>query len=95
MASIEDISAMKLAAITGRGSKKDFINLFFILDCFSLPEILEFYKQKFPDGSVFLVFKSLTYFEDAEIEPMPNMLKEISWGLVKKRIILKVKKHFP
>lgn len=95
LASIKDIAAMKLAAITGRGSKKDFIDLFFILRTYSLPEIFGFFREKFPDGSEFLVFKSLTYFEDAEIEPMPKMLEDVKWFEVKQAIIREVQRHFP
>lgn len=95
LASIEDISAMKLAAIVGRGSRKDFIDLFFILKRFSLPEILGYYSQKYPDGSEFLIFKSLTYFDDAELEPMPRMLNSTNWTVIKNEIIKQVKIHFP
>ena len=95
LASIEDIAAMKLAAITGRGSKKDFVDLYFILQKYSLLDIFEFYRSKFPDGSDFMVYKSLSYFEDAEIEPMPRMIKEVTWNEVKSRIISEVRAHFP
>ena len=59
MADKSDIAAMKLAAITGRGTKKDFIDLYFLLKYFTLAEMLTFYKQKYSDGSEFLVMKSL------------------------------------
>lgn len=95
LASIQDIAAMKLSAITGRGSRKDFIDLYFILQQFTLPQIFDFYKSKFPDGTDFLVFKSLTYFDDAEIEPMPKMLKQVNWDDIKNKIIKEVKIHFP
>ncbi len=62
MLSTKDIAAMKLSAIAGRGSKKDFIDLYFLLEKFSLAEILSFYTQKYHDGSAFMVQKSLTYF---------------------------------
>jgi len=95
LASIEDIAAMKLAAIVGRGSKKDFIDLFFLLQRYTLIQLLEFYNSKYPDGSDFLVYKSLTYFEDADIEPMPNMIQAIEWATVKKQIISEVRYNFP
>lgn len=93
LATIEDIAAMKLAAITGRGSKKDFIDLYFILQRFNLAEILEFYSEKYPDGSVFLVLRSIAYFDDAEEELMPKMLIDISWEEVKRAILLNLKKY--
>lgn len=95
LASISDIAAMKLAAIAGRGSRKDFIDLYFILEEYSLPEIFAFYEAKYPDGSNFMVYKSLLYFEDAEIQPMPKMLKNVNWNTIKNKIISEVKTHFP
>ena len=86
LATIQDIAAMKLNAIIGRGSKKDFIDLFFILKHYSLSEIFKFYDDKYHDGSSFLVLKSLTYFEDAEIEEMPYMFSDVTWQTVKDNI---------
>jgi hypothetical protein len=91
LASKTDIAAMKLAAITGRGTKKDFIDLFYLFNFFTLGQMLQFYQNKFPDGSEFLVIKSLTYFEDAEKENLPVMLKNIDWNEVKARIIMETK----
>jgi len=53
--------------------------------------MLAFYSQKYPNGSEFMVLKSLLYFDDAEIEPDPIMLIPISWNQVKERIINEVK----
>ena len=86
LATIEDIAAMKLNAIIGRGSKKDFIDLFFILKNYSLATIMEFYTKKYNDGSTFLVLKSLTYFEDADMEEMPFMFNNIDWQTIKGNI---------
>jgi len=87
LSSINDIAAMKLAAITGRGAKKDFIDLFFLLKKFSLGEMMEMYKNKYADGSAFMVLKSLIYFEDAEEDEMPEMLVPASWNSIKKTIL--------
>jgi hypothetical protein len=86
-----DIAAMKLNAIAGRGSKKDFIDLYFLLKEFSLAKLLSFYEKKYEDGSVFMVLKSLTYFEDADVQQQPKMFVEFNWELCKKTIIEKVK----
>jgi len=86
LAAIEDIAAMKLNAIIGRGSKKDFIDLYYILHQFDLAQLMSFYGQKFHDGSSFLVLKSLVYFEDAENEAMPWMFEDLSWEDVKTTI---------
>jgi len=86
IAGLKDISAMKLNAITGRGSKKDFIDLYFLLKKFSLKEMLEFYKEKYPSNSLFMVVKSLSYFEDAEKNDMPLMLENVNWEKIKNQI---------
>ncbi|HBS84985.1 MAG: hypothetical protein A2W91_07100 [Bacteroidetes bacterium GWF2_38_335] len=86
LAQIPDIAAMKLAAICNRGSKKDFFDLAALLDIYSLNQLLDFYKQKFHDGSDFLVLRSLTWFEDAESENNPELIKKITWKKVKEKI---------
>jgi len=86
LATIEDIAAMKLNAIIGRGSVKDFIDLFYILKQYSLSEILKFYDNKYHDGSIFLVLKSLAYFEDADKQEMPFMFSDIDWQTIKDNI---------
>ena len=62
LADKKDIAAMKLAAITGRGTRKDFIDLYFLLQVYSFSQILEFYKQKYHDGSVFFSFEKSVVF---------------------------------
>ncbi len=88
MASLEDIAAMKLDAITGRGSKKDFYDLFFLLKQYSIDELFSFYTEKYPHQTTFHVARSLTYFEDAEMQPNPVVFdKTITWEVVKQKII--------
>lgn len=91
LVSKKDIAAMKLNAIAGRGSKKDFIDVFQLLNEFTLTEMLTFYSQKYPNGSEFMVLKSMLYFDDAENEPDPLMIIPISWEEVKERIVLEVR----
>ncbi len=86
LASPVDIAAMKLSAIAGRGSKKDFIDLYLLLDHFTLREMMNFYLQKFPDGSEFLVLKSLMYFDDADSEAAPKMFVDLTWKEIKHQI---------
>lgn len=91
LAQMEDIAAMKLSAITGRGTKKDFVDISILLQYFSLKEMLEFYLQKYYDGSEFLVLKSLGYFEDAELDPEPVMLHKLDWQQTKANVISALK----
>ena len=86
LAALEDIVAMKLAAITNRGTKKDFIYMYFLLKEYSMEDILTFYKEKYPDGSTFLVLKSLIYFDDADKDEGPVMLEPIEWEDIKRFI---------
>ena len=81
---------MKITALIGRGTKKDFIDLAFLLDIFSLNEIFNFYEKKYPEASRFMAMKSIAYFDDAEQEPMPFMLKEKSWNDIKKQILKEI-----
>jgi predicted nucleotidyltransferase component of viral defense system len=91
IADIKDISAMKIAAISGRGTKRDFIDLYFILNSakiLSLEEILELYDKKFGllKQNRVHILKSLIYFDDAEQEPMPMMIKQVDWDKIKEKI---------
>lgn len=83
LASLNDIAAMKVSAIVNRGTKKDFIDLYTLLQSFTLDDILDMYSRKYSDGSLFIVMKSLTYFDDAETDPMPDVLSDITWESVK------------
>ena len=84
---------MKLNTIVGRGSIKDFIDLFFLMDYFTLNEMVHFYLQKYHDGSEFLVIKSLNYFDYADLEALPVMLKSAQWDDIKRKIHIEVEKY--
>jgi predicted nucleotidyltransferase component of viral defense system len=83
LASLEDIAAMKLNAIGRRGSKKDFFDVYFLLQRFSLAELLGCYEERFPKSSSFHILRSLNYFNDAESEQDPLMLQPTDWVEVK------------
>ena len=87
LASPKDIAAMKITAIEGRGTKKDFVDIYFLLKTYSLNNILDFYAQKYSDSSSFMAMKSLAYFEDAEEDPMPYMFVDVSWDEIKRSIL--------
>lgn len=95
LASDIDIACMKLQAISSRGSKKDFIDLFFLLKKYALGEILDAFDKKFSmvKYNRLHLLKSLVFFEDAESEPTPIMLADVSWDEVKKDIMQKVKDY--
>lgn len=92
LASPKDIAAMKVNAIEGRGTRKDFIDIYFLLQHYSLNEILGFYQEKYPEHSMFRALMSLSYFDDAEKQMMPKMFASFSWDEMKAYIIKEVEK---
>lgn len=84
IASIKDIAAMKLLAIADRGTKRDFFDLYFILQIFSLKQVLGFYNKKFnqPNNHYHLL-RSLTYFAEAENNPPLKEIKSAPWPQIK------------
>lgn len=92
LASIKDIAAMKLAAITNRGTKKDFIDIALIINQLGLSKMMKYYHEKYPDGMEMMVLRSLVYFEDAETQPDPVMLIPYNWGEIKNLIINETKR---
>lgn len=92
LASPKDIAALKTYAIQNRGSKKDFIDMYFLLQHFTLEEILDFYAQKYPNYSMFRTRMALTYFEDAENQEGPKMWMDVEWKTVKDTVSNEVRK---
>jgi len=88
IADVKDIAPMKVAAISDRGTKRDFIDLFFIVKIkkfLTLEEILKLYDKKFKvlKQNKFHILKSLSYFEDADKDEMPRMIENVDWQEVK------------
>jgi len=84
IASLEDLVAMKLLAVDQRGAKKDFVDIHALgAQGRSLAEMLDLFRRKFAVEDISRVLYSLSYFEDAEGDPMPKMLVNISWERVK------------
>jgi hypothetical protein len=93
LAHINDIAPMKLDAITGRGKKKDFFDLYFLLQLFTLPQLLTFYQAKYQHTTLFHVIRSINYFEEAEEEADPMVFdKKVTWATVKKTIVNEIRK---
>lgn len=94
IAHTKDIAAMKLSAIVGRGTKKDFVDIFFLSKKFGLKMIFSAGEEKFPDQPNFIMqaTRALLYFEDAEKDPMPRLLKQVPWPGIKKFFLTEVPK---
>jgi len=81
-----DIGCMKIDAISSRGMKRDFVDLFFICrEVISLKNLLSLFKRKYKsvNYNTMHILKSLVYFEDAENNPMPKMIVSTSWQEIK------------
>ena len=87
IASLDDLIGMKIEAISSRGKKRDFIDLFSIMKYknISITDAMFLYNEKYKDfnPSMIHALKSLTYFNDAENDPLPVMKTPIQWQEVK------------
>jgi hypothetical protein len=89
MASKADIAAMKVNAIAGNGTRvKDFVDIYYLLNDYSLVQIISFFKSKYQQQSDFHAIKSLTFFDDVDLADWPVLLadKQLKWPQVMKRI---------
>ncbi len=94
IAGIADIAAMKVNAIVNRGTRKDFIDMAWILRIHSLDVVMDWFLKKYEGSNVALAVRSLVYFADAEVEPMPQMLQPFDWEEAKDEIRTAVRSLF-
>lgn len=86
-ASLLDLAAMKLLAVAQRGSRKDFVDIDALLDHgLTLPAMLDAFQRKFGTASRMNALRGLVYFDDAEGEPMPDMLVPLDWRTLTDRL---------
>lgn len=93
IASIADIGLMKMDAILGRASRKDFHDLYAICQIIQLSDLLKLAPEKFPGVRDFeaQILKHLTYFKKADVEPPVPLLQDVSWETVKVYFLQQVK----
>jgi hypothetical protein len=85
----EDIAGMKVHAIIQSGKRlKDFIDIYFLLQYFSLGEMIDFFTKKYTYSNPLIALKALTYFDDIDenIDP-PKLLQPIPFSEIKERIL--------
>jgi hypothetical protein len=88
--SIDDVSAMKLFAVTKRGSKKDFFDIYRLCEDLGREKLFKNFADKYGEEKIWMMSMSLIYFEDAEKEEDPEILeKSLTWNKVKKYMIEK------
>lgn len=94
IAGLSDLSAMKFDAITKRGTKRDFIDIYFLSKKFSLKQLFEFYGKKYGnlDDKKLILKKALLYFDEADEDEMPEMIFPIVWKDIKNYFLSEVKK---
>ena len=98
LASIEDIAIMKLIAISQRGTKKDFFDLYYICNNFNITitDILNMLDKKYDENKINYahIIQSLAYFEDAEDENLPKAFIDYDWQKIKEYYIKEQKKIY-
>lgn len=90
LASLTEIAAMKLNAITGNGTRiKDFIDISFLSTKLSLNQMLSAYKEKYKSNSV-LPLKSMVFFNDINFNEPIKMAGEsrFEWKTIETRLQL-------
>ena len=90
---LDDIAPMKLDAITGRGRKKDFYDLYYLLKIYSVETLFNLFLEKYPHQTTYHVAKSMVYFNDAEADADPYVFdKKVTWTKVKNAIKDEIRK---
>ncbi|MEK7570673.1 MAG: nucleotidyl transferase AbiEii/AbiGii toxin family protein [Patescibacteria group bacterium] len=94
LSSVIDIACTKLVTVSMRGSKKDFIDIYVILQKVSLADLFQKLHEKYKNVGYNEphLLKSLVYFDDADVQPMPKMHISLEWETVKNFIVKEVKK---
>lgn len=85
LASVADIGLMKLDALVGRGSRKDFYDLYAISHQIPLAELLEMGKTKYANFRDFglMALESMALFDNADRDRQPDLLIDIPWPVVR------------
>ena len=87
IADVRDLATMKLLAAVQRGTKRDFVDLYALIESGQrLPDMLSDFAARFGVPDPVSVLRALVYFEDAETDPMPDMLTAMTWNAVRTRL---------
>jgi hypothetical protein len=89
-----EIGAMKLETITTRKDKKDFIDIYFLLNEYSLKELLIAFREKYSFINPKMILESLTAVDYADESTEPKMMNPIAWQEVKNYIVDCVTNYF-
>jgi len=91
---VEDIAAMKLLAISQRGKRRDFIDMYYLIKMFNLDSIVKMTEKKFPEFDIYNGLRGLVFFDEADKDQEVRRIKafrdRLNWKTVKKFIQQKV-----
>lgn len=89
---LEDLMAMKIQAILGRGQKKDFWDIAELLYHVSVADFIQAHQKKYPSQQLLIsIPQCMTYFLDADETHAPVSLKGQTWESVQAFISQKVR----
>jgi len=94
--SLEDIAAMKLLAVNRRPAKRDYVDVYYLLEKFSLGEMIDFAKEKFPNFNFYYLLRALSYFEDIKDDERRKIQmtdKNFSWEAAKNKLSEEANKY--
>lgn len=84
LASLRDLGAMKLAALAGRGAKKDFVDIHALVSSgITLSSMFVDYRLKYSTSDIAHLLFSLVYFDEADRQRMPRLLRKFDWRTIK------------
>lgn len=87
VASLDDLAAMKLSAVTHRSTRKDFYDIVALGEAgFDLPRMLDLCRKKYGIDDIGPVLAGLCYFDEADGEPDPVLLAAMDWVETKRML---------
>ncbi|WP_205514663.1 nucleotidyl transferase AbiEii/AbiGii toxin family protein [Longitalea arenae] len=88
MISLEDIAAMKINAIYSDGTRlKDFVDVYYLLEKFTLDELLESFQNKYPDVNIEMAKRAITYYDDIDFAmPIMHIGANVNWADISQRL---------
>ncbi|HXY53624.1 MAG TPA: nucleotidyl transferase AbiEii/AbiGii toxin family protein [Nitrospirota bacterium] len=90
VAGLVDIASMKLMAMMQRGAKRDYVDLYWILQNMPFSKIAENMVKRYGSNRVnpLVIGKALVFFRDADADPDPEFLgKRVAWAKIKKYLV--------
>lgn len=98
LASKEDIAAMKILSIVQRATKRDYVDIYFLLKELRLEDLLKFAKQKYPELNLYLALRALEFYKDIDLKEERrrgkiHIFSGVGWPAIKRFLTKEVKKY--